>query len=150
MLHCWQLAAASSERTSAQKVDHCMHMECAQRLNGNTQSLDNEKLALAISLDSRIAETKRLVTETQEQCNLEEFEDESMRSSFVAFKTGMEAKATSVTCMCPECKQEQASSELGIVAKRLAVTQDWLSALREYRSTNDLEVVRRPSGQSTK
>jgi hypothetical protein len=36
------------------------------------------------------------------------------------------------------------------VAKRLAVTQDWLAALREYRSNHDLEDVLRASGQTTK
>jgi hypothetical protein len=76
--------------------------------------------------------------------------DEDMRSSFVAFKTGIEASATNVACKCPGCKQKQSSAELDVAAKRLAVTQDWLAALREYRSKNDLEIVRRPSDQSTK
>jgi hypothetical protein len=68
----------------------------------------------------------------------------------VAFKTGIDAGATDVTCKCVECKEKQADLELALVAKRLAVTQDWLAALRGYWSNHDLEAVQRPSGQSTK
>jgi hypothetical protein len=132
------------------KADHCTRVECAQRVNDNTQSLENVKLALAISLDGRIAETKRLVVEIQEKCDLEAVEDGDMKSSFSAFTTGFEREATNIVCSCPECKQEEASLELGVVAKRLAVTQDWLAALREYRSNHDLEDVIRASGQTTK
>jgi hypothetical protein len=65
-----------------------------------------------------------------------------MRSSFSALKTGMHALPTLSIYRYPECKHEQDNSELGAALKTLAVTQDWLAALREYRSTNDLEVSR--------
>jgi len=130
--------------------DHCTRPECLQRIDDNTQSLENEKLALAISLDSRISETKRLVAEIQKECNLEALNDDDMRSSFEAFKTGIDARTTHVACKCMDCKQKQADLELALVAERLAVTQDWLAALRGYRSNHDLEAVQRPSGQSTK
>lgn len=130
--------------------DHCTRPECRQLIDDNTHSLENEKLALAISLDSRISETKRLVAEIQKDCNLEALNDDDMSSSFAAFKAGIDARITTIVCKCSECKQKQADSELAIVAKRLAVTQDWLAALRGYRSKNDLEHVQRPSSQSTK
>lgn len=129
---------------------HCTRQECRLCLDDETQSLENEKLALAVSLDSRLSETKRLVAEIQKECNLEALDDNGMRSSFVAFKTGIEAKTQDVACKCVECRQKQANLELGLVAKRFAVTQDWLAALREYRSNNDPEAVQRPLGQRTK
>jgi hypothetical protein len=103
-----------------------------------------------LSLDGRVSETKRLVAEIQKECTLEALNDDDMRSSFVAFKTGIETGAMNFACKYAECKRKQADLELALVAKRLAVTQDWLAALRGYRSNNDLEAVRRPLDQSTK
>lgn len=132
------------------KSDYCARRECVQRLNNNRQSLENEKFALSFSLDNRIAETKRLFTEIQSECDLEAFSNDDMTSSLAAFRAGVGAQSTKIPCECPECEKEQASAELALIARKLAITQDWLATLREYRSNNDLENVRRPSGQSTK
>jgi hypothetical protein len=54
-----------------------------------------------------------------------------------------------IACDCLDCKQKLGNLEVEIVAERLAVTQDWLADLREYRSKNDLEFLRGQAGQDT-
>lgn len=130
--------------------DHCTRQECRQRLNSEQQSLEGQKLALSFSLEARVAETKRLSNEIQEECKLDALSDDNMASCFATFKAGIAAKVPMIACKCPECKKDQASAELELINNRLAVALDWLAALREYRSSNDLEAVRRPTAQSTK
>lgn len=128
---------------------HCKRLECGQRMKDNIQSLENEKLALVISVDGRIAETRRLAAEVQEECDLEAIGGENITKSFAAFKASVQAMTTANACECPECKEAQLKSELELVTQKLAATQDWLATLREYRSRNDLEHLQRLSGQQT-
>ena len=129
--------------------DHCARWECHQQKNDTVQALENEKLALAISVDSRIDEAKRLVTEIKKECDMEAFGNEPMSSSHAAFRAGVQARPATIECDCSECRIELRKSEVETLAKRLAVTQDKLAALREYRSKNDLEFLESLSGQAT-
>jgi len=113
------------------------------------QSLENEKLALAISADGRTEEANRLVAEIQKECDMEAFGNEPMSSSCAAFRAGVGDLPAVFACECSECQQERGKSEVKIMARRLALTQDWLAALREYRSKNDLDFLQHGSDQST-
>lgn len=126
---------------------HCARSECHQQIIDAVKSLESEKLALAISVDGRIEETKRLVAEIEKECDMEAFSKDPMRSFQAAFKTGVQARTARTGCDCAECEQELANSDVEVMAERLAVTQDWLAALREYRSKNDLEFLRDQAGQ---
>ncbi|GAB7333147.1 hypothetical protein MBLNU13_g04810t1 [Cladosporium sp. NU13] len=111
------------------------------------QSLENEKLALEISVDGRIEEVKRLVAEIKKECDMEAFGSEPLSSAHAAFKAGIQAQPATIGCDCAECRQELSKSEIDVMARKLAVTQDWLAALREYRSKNDLEFLQGQVGQ---
>ena len=121
---------------------HCTHQECRQHIIDAVQSLENEKLALAISIDGRSEEAKHLVAEIEKECDMEAFGKEPMRTSYAAFKAGVQRRVTTTGCDCAECTQELGKSEVEVMARRLAITQDWLAALREYRSKNDLDFLR--------
>lgn len=127
--------------------EHCTHSECHQQITDAVQSLENEKLALAISVDGRIEEVKRLVAEIEKECDMEAFGSETMNSSQAAFQAGVQARSVTTGCDCAECKQELGKSEVKVMAIRLAATQDWLAVLREYRSKNDLEFLQDRAGQ---
>lgn len=126
---------------------HCARSECHHQIIDAVQSLENEKLALAISADGRIEETKRLIAEIEKECDMEAFSSEPMSSSHAAYKAGVQAQPATFGCDCAQCRQELVKSEIEVVARRLAVTQDWLAALREYRSKNDLEFLQGQAGQ---
>ena len=127
--------------------DHCMRLECHQQIIDAVQLLENEKLAMEISVDGRIEEVKRLVAEIKQECDMEAFDNEPMSSSHASFKAGAQAQLVTVTCECSECKKELGKSQVEGMVRRLAATQDWLAALREYRSRNDLEFLRDQAGQ---
>lgn len=128
---------------------HCTRCECYQQLNDTGQELENEKLALAISVDSRVEETRRLIVEIEKDCDMEAFSKDPVSTSQAAFEASFEARPLIPACDCPDCKQKLGNLEVGIMTKRLAVTQDWLAALREYRSKNDLEFLQGQSGHTT-
>jgi hypothetical protein len=128
---------------------HCAHWEYHQQMNDTVQTLENEKLALDMSLDGRIEEAKRLVAEIEKECDMEAFGSGSMASCHAAFKASMGSRPLIIACDCLDCKQKLGNLEVEIVAERLAVTQDWLADLREYRSKNDLEFLRGQAGQDT-
>lgn len=115
-----------------------------------TQSLEHEKFALGASLGSRIAESQRLYTEIQEECDLASFASGSMQSSLLAYKAGMQENGQRIECNCPDCALKQSCTIYDIIAKRLAVVQDWLAALREYRSEHDLEDTQSKGSKRTK
>ena len=143
-----QSAKAACELVHCPHVPgHCTHLECHQQIVDAIQSLENEKLALAISVDGRIEEVERLVAEIEKECDMEAFGSEAMSSSQAAFQAGVQARSATTGCDCAECKQELGKSEVEVMARRLAVTQDWLAVLREYRSKNDLEFLRDQGGQ---
>ena len=77
------------------------------------------------------------------------FSKDPVSTSQAAFEASFEARPLIPACDCPDCKQKLGNLEVGIMAERLAVTQDWLTALREYRSKNDLEFLQGQSGQNT-
>lgn len=126
---------------------HCTHLECHQQITDAVQSLENEKPALGITIDGRVKEAKRLVAEIEKECDMEAFGSEPMSSSQAAFKAGIQVQTATIGCDCAECRQELGKSEIEVMARRLAVTQDWLAVLREYRSKNDLEFFRDQAGQ---
>ena len=129
--------------------DHCTRWECYQQTNDALQEVENEKLALAISVDGRVEETKRLIAEIEEECNMEAFDSEPLSSSHATYKAGIEIRPATIECDCLECRLELGKPEIEVMARKLAVTQDWLAALREYRSKNDLEFLQDRSGQNT-
>jgi len=129
---------------------HCTRPECNQLVSDAVQALENEKLALAMSFDGRVEETKRLVAEIEKECDLEEFSKGSMSSSHATYKAGIEVRPAASACKCSECTQELGISEVESMARRLAAAQDWLVALQKYRSKYDLEFLQSQSGQSTK
>jgi hypothetical protein len=128
---------------------HCTRWECHQQIDDALQALENEKLALAMSVDGRAEEAKRLVAEIEKECDMEAFGSEPVSSVYAALKASADDRPLIIVCDCPECKQKLGNLEVEIMAKRLAATQDWLAALREYRSQNDLEFLRNQSGQAT-
>lgn len=119
-------------------------------MNDAVQALENENLALTMSVDGRIEEAKRLVGEIEQECDMKAFGSEPMSSSYAAFKASTADGPLIVCCDCPECKQKLGKLEVEIMTKRLAATQDWLAALREHRSQNDLEFLQGQSGHETK
>jgi hypothetical protein len=128
---------------------HCTRRECHQQIDDALQALENEKLALAMSVDGRAEEAKRLVTEIEKECDMEAFGSEPVSSAHAAFKASAGDRPLIIVCDCLECKQKLGNLEVEVMAKRLAATQDWLAALREYRSKNDLEFLRDQAGQKT-
>ena len=78
---------------------------------------------------------------------MEAFDNEPMSSYHASFKASASAQPVTVTCECSECKKELGKSQVEGMVRRLAATQDWLAALREYRSKNDLEFLRDQAGQ---
>jgi hypothetical protein len=126
---------------------HCTRWECNQQITDAIQSLENERLALEISVDSRIEEAKRLVAEIEKECDMEAFGSEPLSSSHAAFRADVQAQSATVDSDCAECRQELGKSEMEVMSRRLAATQDWLAALREYRSRNDLEFLQDQAGQ---
>lgn len=114
-----------------------------------TRSLEHEKFALGASLDSRIAESQRLYTEIQE-CDLASFDSGSMRSCLLAYKAGMQEAGQRIECKCSDCTRKQSCAIYEVMAKRLPIVQDWLAALREYRSEHDLEEMQLRASKSTK
>lgn len=143
-----RLAKAVCELVHCPRVlNHCTNLECHQHILDAVQSLENEKLALEISVDGRIEEVKRLVAEIKKECDMEAFGSEPLSSAHAAFKAGIQAQPATIGCDCAECRQELSKSEIDVMARKLAVTQDWLAALREYRSKNDLEFLQGQVGQ---
>lgn len=128
---------------------HCTRWECHQQIDDALQALENEKLALGMSVDGRAEEANRLVAEIEKECDMEAFGSEPVRSAHAAFKASAGDRPLIIVCDCPECKQKLGNLEVEIMAKRLAATQDWLAALREYRSQNDLEFLQGRSGEGT-
>lgn len=143
-----QSAKAACELAHCPRVlNHCTKLECHQHITDAVRSLENEKLALEISVDGRIEEAKRLVAEIERECDTSAFSSEPMSSSRAAFKAGVETQLVMIGCDCAECRQELGKSEIEFMARRLVVTQDWLAALREYRPKNDLEFLQGQIGQ---
>lgn len=129
--------------------DHCTRWECHQQTKDALQGLENEKLALVIFFDGRVEETKRLIAEIERECDMEAFGSEPLSSSHATYKAGIKVRPATVACDCLECEHKLCRSEVEVMAKRLAVTQDWLATLREYRSKNDLEFLQGQSGHAT-
>lgn len=145
-----QLARTNCELAHCPRVpDYCTHWECHQQVNDAVHELENETLALAISVDGRVEEVKRLVAEIEKECDMEAFSKDPMSSSHARFKASIGTRPLIPACDCSVCKQKLGNLEVGIMAKRLAITQDWLAALREYGSKNDLEFLQGDSGQNT-
>jgi len=145
-----QSAKTICELTHCPRVpDHCTRWECHHQVNDAVQALENEKLALAVSVDGRNEEVKRLVAEIEQECDMEAFGSKPMSSAQTAFKASFGARPLIIACDCLDCKQKLGNLEIGVMAERLAVTQDWLAALREYRSKNDLEFLRGQAGHET-
>jgi hypothetical protein len=115
----------------------------------SVQALENEKLALVTSVNGRVEEAKRLVVKIEKECDIEAFSSETVSPAHAAFKASAGDRPLIIACACPECKQKLGKLEVAIMAKRLAVAQDWLAALREYRSKNDLEFLQGQSDQDT-
>lgn len=91
---------------------------------------------------------KRLVTEIEKECDMEAFGSGPMSSAHAAFTASIGARPLIIACDCLDFKQQLGNLEVGIMAERLAVIQDWLAALRESRSKNDFEFLRGLSDQN--
>lgn len=132
-----------------QDSGHCTRLDCQQLVAQKTQSLELRKIALDLSLDSRIEESQRLYTEIQEECDLTEFENGSMRSSLLAYHVGMKEMEQSISCKCPGCTLRQSHMVYKHDANKFAVVRDWVDALREYRSKYDFEAMLIQESKST-
>lgn len=130
-------------------LGHCERLDCQQLVAQETQSLEFRKIALGLSLDSRIEESQRLYAEIQEECDLTEFDSGSMRSSLLAYHVGMKEMEQSIACKCPSCTLKQSRTVYEHDANKFAVVKDWVDALREYRSEYDFEAMLIQENKST-
>jgi hypothetical protein len=55
-------------------------------MNDSIQALENEKLALVMSVDGRVEEAKHLVAKIEKECDMEAFGSEPVSSAHAAFK----------------------------------------------------------------